>query len=212
MTQEKLTQLLTAGQITQEEHNTLQQLTQPPAPPREAEQPSAGTHTEQPAGASQHRLEEENTRLLSQLDLLKKEKLTAAERQKLEMQEKERVLLEKEADLKNRENREYALKAVRKAELDEAEDKDLVILDFVLGDNPTAIDARVKAFQQYLAARDKRITDQLYSGAGRNPQSGTGSGVTSNPYSTATWNFTAQNELELQSPQEAARLKALAIK
>lgn len=213
MNLEKLKQLLESGAITQEEYDALAKAVSPPEPQLETPKQEAPPKEESPEPApppTDTRQAEEIKQLRVQLDKLKKEKLTESERRALEMEEKERQLQEKEADLKNRENREQALRSLKKAGLDEPEDKDLVALDFIMGDSPQEIETKVKRFQEYLAARDKRMVNKIYGETGRAPQSGTGGGATTNPYAKETWNFTQQNDLELTSPQEAARFRAQA--
>lgn len=216
---EKLKQMLETGVITQAQYEELtketpqsQEPEQPPEQPKqELSKPDISKLIQAEVEKSLSTQMEENKRLSSQLETLKKEKLTAAERQQLERQEKERQLKEREKAVKESENRLYAVKAVKAAGLDEPEDTDLDILDFVMGENPKEIDSRVQKFKSYLEQRDKRRVEREYKAAGREPQSGLASkGTAKNPYMPETWNLTEQNKLELTNPTEATRLQSLA--
>lgn len=214
---EVLKKLLESGAINEETFNILTQQATPPIevmPPETAKAEEPQTDLSKQIQAEVQKAikaqAEENKRLSEQLESLKKEKLTAAERQQIERKEKERQLEEREFAVKRSENRLYAVKAVKAAGLDEPEDKDLEILDFVMGETPEEIEGRVLKLKGYLNKRDKRATDNEFKNAGREPQSGTNGGAGVNPYKVESWNFTLQNELELKNPAEANRLKSLA--
>lgn len=215
MTLEKLKALLESGAITQEEFNEmsagLTESGQDQGQDPETELPDdVEKRIEAAVTKAAGKIAEDNKRLAEQLRKIKKEKLTAEESQKLDLQEKEQLLLEREAALREKENREYALKAIKKAGLDDGSDRALELVDFVLAEDEAQIDTRVKAFNDLFRKMLKAEVDRTFKENGREPHSGSGSGATVNPYAKETWNFTAQNELELSNPQEAKRLRELA--
>ena len=96
------------------------------------------------------KLGNEKKKLEEQLNELKKKQMTEAERQAFDLSEREKALAEKEAKITEQENRLYAIKALKKAGLDDGTDASLELTEFVLGKDAEAIDAKVKAFQALL--------------------------------------------------------------
>ena len=106
------------------------------------------------------RLGKEKADLQKQLEKLKKEKLTGERMKQIELSEKVQEIAQCEKSLKDRENRLYAMKAIKAAGLDDGSDKALSLVEVVLGEDETDIDGKVRAvlnlvkgFVQYEAAR-----------------------------------------------------------
>ena len=90
--------------------------------------------------------EAELKKVRRELDSVKKAHMTEDEKKQADLTERERELAQREAELQNERSRMYAVKAIKKAGLDDGGDNALELVDFVLGDDEAQIDARVKAF------------------------------------------------------------------
>ena len=130
----------------------------------------------------------------------------------MELQEKEDAITQKENELKEKENRMYAIKALKKAELDDGSEDTLDLVDFVMGEDETAIYLKVKALQKFAQRIIKNTTDGIYKTNGRIPGKGGAGGGKDNPWSKENWNLTKQMELEINDPELAKSLKASAGK
>ena len=159
-----------------------------------------------------NKLGNDNKKLRSQLETLKKEKLTAEELKDLEIQSKEADIAERERALLEKENRLYAIRAIKEAGLDDGSDTSLELVDFVMADDPSAIDLKIKAFDKLIKALVKSEVEKTFKENGRNPQSGSGVGGGNNPYRKDTFNLSEQMRLEKENPQLAQQLQALAEK
>ncbi len=117
--------------------------------------------------------EAELKKVRRELDSVKKAHMTEDEKKQADLTETERELAQREAELQNERSRMYAVKAIKKAGLDDGGDNALELVDFVLGDDEAQIDARVKAFgalvQKYVDAK----VEATFKSAGRIPGKGT---------------------------------------
>ena len=156
------------------------------------------------------KLGNEKKKLEEQLSELKKKQMTEAERQAFDLSEREKALAEKEAKIAEQENRLYAIKALKKAGLDDGTDASLELTEFVLGKDPEAIDSRVKAFQSLLNKMVFAEVAKTFKSNGGNPAKGTSAPGVENPYRKETFNFTKQLELESTQPDLAKQLRAQA--
>lgn len=230
----KLKELLKNGSITQEEYDEMEKTAAPDDPPTE---PTKGTPSKKPdpdadpddtgdkdletkiARAVQaavdratNKLGNANKKLKEDLEKERKKNLTAEELKQLEIKEKETELAQKEQEIKEKENRMYAIKALKKAELDDGSEATLDLVEFVLGEDETAIDLKVKALQKFAERVAKNTTDGIYKANGRTPGKGNAGSGQENPWSKDTWNLTKQMELELSNPELAKTLRASAGK
>lgn len=224
----KLKELLKTGTISQEEFDELE-------PSAEKEEPSADPQADpsiqEPSGTNPeddpdeldvklnkkvqaavdriaNKLGNENKLLKDKLEKTRKEKLTAEELKQVELQEKETELAQKEQEIREKENRMYAIKALKKAELDDGSEETLDLVEFVLGEDETVIDLKVKALQKFAQRIAKNTTDGIYKANGRTPGRGNTSGGSDNPWSKDSWNLTRQMELEISNPELAKTMKA----
>lgn len=229
MNLEKLKKLLESGAITQEEFDEMAKMYQPETDEKDEE----GEDTEEDGEEDDHEEEEqldrnaqiakevqrqvdrianklgnENKRLKDQLNDERRKHLSAAELKKLEIEEKEKELLEKEQELLTKSNRMYAVKALKKAKLDDGSEETLELLDLVSGDSEDAIDSKVAALQKYVQSLVGKKVDDIFKKNGRTPGKGTEGGGVKNPYKTG--NLTEQMKLEMEDPELAAKLKASA--
>ena len=136
--------------------------------------------------------------------------MTEAERQAFDLSEREKALAEKEAKITEQENRLYAIKALKKAGLDDGTDASLELTEFVLGKDAEAIDAKVKAFQALLNKMVSAEVAKTFKTNGGNPAKGSAAPGVENPYKKETFNFTKQLELESTQPDLAKQLRAQA--
>lgn len=158
-----------------------------------------------------NKLGNENKTLREQLEKLKKEKMSDDERKEYEMAEKEKAIQERENELKVKENRLYAIKAIKKAGLDDGSDTSLELVDLVLGEDEKAIDEKVKALDNLVKKVVKAEIDKVFKkNGGTPPKGGSDDGGVENPYKKETWNLTKQMELEIKNPELANKLRAMA--
>lgn len=213
----KLKELLESGAITQEEFDTLKETAEDDTQDPDDKGGAGGTDEtelekklQSMVDRATNKLGNENKKLREELDKLKREKLSDDERAELERKEREDRLAERERDLKEKENRLYAVKAIKKAKLDDGSDASLELVDFVMADTEEEIDNRVKAFGALVNKFVKAQVDETFKRNGGNPGKGAGGsgGTDGNPYKKESWNLTKQMELELSNPEEAKRLKA----
>lgn len=152
----------------------------------------------------------ENEKLKIELEKERKKNLSADELKVLEMKEKEVEIEEREKALKEQENRLYAIKALKKAGLDTGDEESLEIVDFVIGNEETKIDNKVRIFKELIDKKVKSEVDKVFKENGRNPEKGTSRNTGENPYIKGQENLTKQMELELNNPEVAKKMKAAA--
>lgn len=225
----KLKELLKSGAISQEEYDEMEKTAEqddPPADPPKGTPPKDPDPDDDPddpdddleakiAKAVQaavdratNKLGNENKLLKDKLEKTRKEKLSAEELKQVELQEKETELAQKEQEIREKENRMYAIKALKKAELDDGSEETLDLVEFVLGEDETTIDLKVKALQKFAQRVAKNTTDGIYKSNGRTPGKGNTGGASDNPWSKDSWNLTKQMELEISNPELAKTMKA----
>lgn len=159
-----------------------------------------------------NKLGNQNKKLKEDLEKERKKNLSAEELKQLEFQEKEMELAQKEREIREKENRMYAIKALKKADLDDGSEDALDLVEFVLGEDETVIDLKVKALQKFAQRVAKNTTEGIYKSNGRTPGKGNTGGASDNPWSKDSWNLTKQMELELSNPELAKTMKASAGK
>lgn len=220
----RLQELLKTGAISQEDYDEMAKTAEQDTPP--ANPPADNPPKEDPPtdpGDPDKKLEKlvqaavdratnkignENKKLKEQLEAERKKNLSADELKQVELQEKETELAQKEQEIKEKENRMYAIKALKKAELDDGSEETLDLVEFVLGEDETAIDMKVKALQRFAQRVAKNTTDGIYKANGRTPGKGNAGGGSDNPWSKESWNLTKQMELEISNPELAKTMKA----
>lgn len=158
-----------------------------------------------------NKLGNDNKKLKEELEKLRKEKLTAAELKEIEDAEKEKDLAEREAAVKAAENKLYAVKAIKKAGLDDGSETALDILALVNAGDEESIDSNIKALKALVDKLVKAEVEKTFKGSGRSPEKGSSGVEGDNPYLPgATFNLTQQMELETSNPTLAAQYKAAA--
>lgn len=224
MNLEKLKQLLASGAITQDEFDQLSKGLEIPEDKKEdqaAEQTNQQENQDEQTerieklvqsavDRATNRLGNENKRLREQLDKLKKEKLSDEELRKLEVQEKEAALAEREKQILEKENRFHAIEAIKKAGLDDGSTKALNLIDFVMASDQSEIDKRVDTFKALVNSFVKAEIDKTFKTNGKTPGKSSENAGVVNPYKKETFNFTKQMQLEHENPELANALRAAA--
>lgn len=221
MTLEELKALLESGAITEAQYKAMCKqfgFEEEPEPQPEPEpKPDDADKLlekkiQQAVDRATNKLGNDNKALREELEKLRKEKLTAAELKALEDEEKEKNLAEREAAIKAAENKLYAVKAIKKAGLDDGSETALDILALVNAGDEESIDTNIKALKALVDKLVKAEVDKTFKGIGRNPEKGAGGGDNDNPYAAGSFNFTKQMELERTNPELAKKYKAAAGK
>ena len=223
----KLKELLKSGAVTQEEYDEMSKTAEddtkadptedsPEDEPPEDEPLEDDLETkiakavQSAVDRATNKLGNENKLLKDKLEKTRKEKMTAEELRQVEIQEKEDELARQQAEIQMEKNRMHAIKALKKAGLDDGSEETLDLVEFVLGKDEPAIDLRVKALQKFAQRVAKNTTDGIYKANGRTPGKGNAGGGKDNPWIKESWNLTKQMELELNDPELAKTMKASA--
>lgn len=225
MTLEKLKKLLADGTITQEEFDELaKNVKDTPAPeddpepkPNNDEPPKNDIDYDKLDKIIQARVDKQmaderrkTAEYKKKLERLQQEKLTDEELKNIEIENKEKEISEREKALADKENRLFAVKAIKEAGLDDGSDTALSLVDFVMGTDETEIKAKVKSFKELF---DKAVTAEVnkrFKEAGYTPKKGDTLNNGVNPYTKEQFNLTEQMKLESTNPELAAQLKAAA--
>lgn len=102
-------------------------------------------------------------------DKLKKDGKSAEEVKQLEISEREKTIAAKEKELQDRENRLFALKAIKEIGLDDGSPKSLSLVDFVMAEDEATITERVKAFNDLVQSFVSAQVDAKFKAIGRTP-------------------------------------------
>lgn len=218
MTMEELKQMLEDGKITQEQFDVMEKAfkhePENDKPDEETDKDNAQPDIEKliqsAVDRATNKIGNDNKRLRKELDALKKAKLTVEELRDDELKGKEAEIAERERVLLEKENRLYAIKAIKAAGLDDGSDTSLELVDFVMADDTGVIDTKIKAFDKLIKKLVKIEVDRTFKENGRNPQAGTSGTKTNNPYMKDTFNLSEQMRLERENPELAKQLQALA--
>jgi hypothetical protein len=121
-----------------------------------------------------------NSKLEKELKKLRREKLSAEELRELEIREREEQIATKAQEVRDKENRLYAISALKTAGLDNGSNDALSLVELVLGDDETAIDTKVNALKAVIDKMVESKVGEAIKSHGRVPGTGntkpTGSG------------------------------------
>lgn len=120
----------------------------------------------------------ENATLQKELDKQKKARMSDEEVKQYEISEREKAIAAKEKELADRENRLYAIKAIKAAGLDDGGENSLELVDFVMSDTEENIDTRVKAFKSLVDKMVAAEVDKTFKTNGRTPKGANNGGQT----------------------------------
>ena len=216
-TAEELKELLDNGAITQEKYDELIKSVKEPDPEPAPTQDPEPIDYDKLDKIIQSRVDKQmaaerkkNAELERKYKNLQQAKLTDEELKKVEMEEKEKAIAEREKAILDKENRLYAVKAIKEAGLDDGSDISLSLVDFVMGEDETEINTKVKAFKELI---DKAVTAEVnkrFKENGYTPKKGDKLNNGRNPYTKEQFSLTEQMSLEINNPELAAQLKAAA--
>lgn len=221
---EKLKKLLESAAISQEEFNILSKtctdITKKDETQEEGKQENEKNYSaaelkefiQREIDRATNRLGNDNKKLKEELEKERKKNLSVEELKQLEIAEKEKELEEREKAFLLEKNRMYAVKAMKKAGLDDGGEDALGLVDFVLTNDESEIDTRVQTLSKLIDARVKAEVDKIFKENGREPGRSNARNDEENPYSRETFNLTKQMELELSNPELAKTLKKNAKK
>lgn len=223
MSIDELKALLDAGTITKEQFEAMAKAldpnytTEPEQPPQNDDDQTEKAAPEldiekmiqRAVDRATNKLGNDNKKLREQLESLRKAKLTAEEQAELDRKQQADELAEERRAFQDEKNRWYAIRAIKKAGLDDGSDNSLELVDFVIGADEADIDAKVKAFGGLVKKFVKAEVDKTFRTNGRNPEQGTGAGD-KNPWTKEAYNITQQMQLELTNPELAKQMKAAA--
>lgn len=116
-----------------------------------------------------NKLGNEKKKLLAEIETLKKAKLSDDEIKQLEMKAKEDELAERDRALTEKENRWFAIKAIKEAGLDDGSDDSLAIVEFVMAEDEDGIREKVKSFSALVERIVKKQVDGVFKSSGRTP-------------------------------------------
>lgn len=105
---------------------------------------------------------------------LMKKGLTPEQLKELEDKEKEDAHNKREAEITDRENRFYALTAIKKAGLDDGGETALELIDLVMGKDQNEIDLKVKNLGNLVKKMVAAEVEKTFKDNGRSPESGKG--------------------------------------
>lgn len=113
-----------------------------------------------------------NASLTKEIEKMRREKMTADELKKYDDEKRDRELAEREQAIADRENRYYAIGAIKKAGLDDGGDTALKIVDLVLGKDSDEIDNKVSALNELVNKLVDNKVNEKFKSAGRIPNTG----------------------------------------
>lgn len=230
MTLEKLKALLEAGSITQEEFDELAKTVKDPEPtdpiPTDPEPTDPEPTDPDPDEAAKRRYQaqldremakerREKAELKRKLERLENKFLTEEQKKQREFEEKQRELEEQRRELTLEKNKMYAVKSMKKANINDSEEAMLIMEKLVSScEDETEIDEMIELLKAW---RDKdvakgvetEVTKRFKDGA-YTPKKGNELNGGVNPWKAEQLNLTKQMEIEASNPELAAQLMAAA--
>ncbi len=114
--------------------------------------------------------------LQKELEKMKREKMTADELKKYDDEQKQNALDERERAITEKENRYYAIGAIKKAGLDDGSETALRLVDLVMGADSEEIDKKVAALNELVNKIVDSKVNEKFKGLGRTPNGGGNAG------------------------------------
>lgn len=152
-----------------------------------------------------------NVELKKQLERLQKKMMTDEEAKQLEFEEQQKELETQRRELTLEKNKMYAVKALKKAEISDAEETIALMERLVVScADETDIDDLVALLKDWHDKSVKAEVDKRFKTNNYTPKKAENLNNGVNPYMKDQWNYTAQNDLEYNNPELAAQLKAAA--
>lgn len=116
----------------------------------------------------------ENKNLRMELEELQKKSMSDDEIKAKTIEKKERELAQQAAILKDKENRLFAVQAIKDIGLDDGSDLSMALVDFVLADDEEGIKAKVKTFNDLINKFVESQVSKTFKDNGRIPDKGNG--------------------------------------
>lgn len=116
-----------------------------------------------------NKLGNENKKLREKLAEIQKQKLMSDEQAKAERKKYEHELNQREKQVKEVENKMYALKMIKKAKLDNGDETVFELIDFVMADKKDEIDKKIKTFKNLFERSVDVAINQIFKEHGRMP-------------------------------------------
>ena len=114
----------------------------------------------------------ENKSLKKELETLKNEKLSDEERKSLEEKQRKEELDKRDKDITDRENRLFAISALKEAGLDDGSKESLDLVNLVMGDTEDVIKEKVKALGGLVKRLVESEVNKTFKSNGRTPEKG----------------------------------------
>ena len=114
--------------------------------------------------------ERKKTSLLQkELDKIKQEKMTAEELKKYDDEKKDKELAERERTILEKENRYYAIMALKKSGLDDGSETALDLANIVMGSNNEETDSKIKTLSEVINKMVDNKVNERFKSFGRVP-------------------------------------------
>lgn len=204
---EKLKKMLEDGIISEEQFKALTEEIEPTGDEPTDEVKRLAQSLADKANAS---LGKENARLKKELEKLKTENLTAEQLKKIEDEEKESLLAEREKKVLLAENKLFAIEELKEIGLDDGSKSSLGLISLVMNEDKDVIKSNIKAMDTIIKAKVKAEVEKVFKNNSSVPGKGSNTSGVVNPYKAETFNLTEQMKLEVENPELAKQLKALA--
>ena len=117
-----------------------------------------------------------NVNLTKELEKMKREKMTADELKKYDDEKRANDLAEREKTIAEKENRYYAITALKKAGLDDGSETVLELADLVMGADSDETDTRIATLNKLVTKVVDSKVNERFKSFGRVPNSGNSSG------------------------------------
>lgn len=117
-----------------------------------------------------------NANLTKEIEKMKREKMTADELRKYDDEKRANDLAEREKTIAEKENRYYAITALKKAGLDDGSETVLELADLVMGADTDETDTRIATLNKLVTKVVDSKVNERFKSFGRVPNSGSSSG------------------------------------
>lgn len=117
-----------------------------------------------------------NANLTKELEKMKRDKMTADELKKYDDEKRANDLAEREKTIAEKENRYYAITALKKAGLDDGSETVLELADLVMGADTDETDTRIATLNKLVTKVVDSKVNERFKSFGRVPNSGNSSG------------------------------------
>ena len=113
------------------------------------------------------KLGDENKKLQGELEKVRREHMSEDEIKKLEYDERIKELQEKEAEIRGQQLKMYAISAMKKSGLENGDEDDLKMLDYLMAEDETGIDQRTADFKALMERRVGANVERRFKDSGR---------------------------------------------